>query len=109
MALKAQEIADAIYEHLKKDVDGNNFSKFYIGITNDIERRLFGEHNVPRNGHWRIHQEAINKDHAQAVEAYFLKKALMFPYSTLSFQIKKKEKQKFVKTAHSKEIKGDSR
>ena len=76
MALKAQEIADAIYEHLKKDVDGNNFSKFYIGITNDIERRLFGEHNVPRNGHWRIHREAINKDHAQAVEEYFLKKGM---------------------------------
>lgn len=28
MALTAQQIADAIYEHLKKDVDGNNFSKF---------------------------------------------------------------------------------
>lgn len=76
MALKAQEIADAIYEHLKKDVDGNNFSKFYIGITNDIERRLFGEHNVPRNGHWRIYREAINKEHAQAVEEHFLNKGM---------------------------------
>lgn len=76
MALKAQEIADAIYEHLKKDVDGNNFSKFYIGITNDIERRLFGEHNVPRNGHWRIHREAINKEHAQSVEEHFLNKGM---------------------------------
>ena len=76
MGLKAQEIADAIYEHLKKDVDGNNFSKFYIGITNDIERRLFGEHNVPRNGHWRIHCEAINKEHAQVVEEHFLNKGM---------------------------------
>lgn len=76
MAQNAQQIADAIYEHLKKDVDGYNFSKFYIGITNDIERRLFGEHNVPRNGHWRIHREAINKEHAQAVEEHFLNKGM---------------------------------
>ena len=76
MAQNAQQIADAIYEHLNKDVDGYNFSKFYIGITNDIERRLFGEHNVPRNGHWRIHREAINKEHAQAVEEHFLNKGM---------------------------------
>ena len=76
MAQNAQQIADAIYEHLKKDVDGYNFSKFYIGITNDIERRLFGEHNVPRNGHWRILREAINKEHAQAVEEHFLNKGM---------------------------------
>ena len=76
MALTAQQIADAIYEHLKKDVDGNNYDKFYIGITNDIDRRLFSEHNVPRNGHWRIHREAINKEHAQAVEEHFLAKGM---------------------------------
>ena len=76
MAQNAQQIADAIYELLKKDVDGYNFSKFYIGITNDIERRLFGEHNVPRNGHWRIHREAINKEHAQAVKEHFLNKGM---------------------------------
>ena len=76
MALTAQQIADAIYEHLKKDVDGNNYGKFYIGITNDIDRRLFGEHNVPRNGHWRIHHDAINKEHAQAVEEHFLAKGM---------------------------------
>ena len=76
MALTAQQIADAIYEHLKKDVDGNNYGKFYIGITNDIDRRLFCEHNVPRNGHWRIHREAINKEHAQAVEEHFLAKGM---------------------------------
>ena len=76
MAQNAQQIEDAIYEHLKKDFDGYNFSKFYIGITNDIERRLFGEHNVPRNGYWRIHREAINKEHAQAVEEHFLNKGM---------------------------------
>ena len=78
MALKAQEIADAIYEHLKKDVDGNNFSKFYIGITNDIERRLFGEHNVPKEQGtaWWIIKEAINKNTAQKVEEHFLNRGM---------------------------------
>ena len=78
MALKAQEIADAIYEHLKKDVDGNNYGKFYIGITNDIDRRLFGEHNVPKEqgAAWWIIQEAINKNTAQKVEEHFLAKGM---------------------------------
>lgn len=78
MGLKAQEIADAIYEHLKKDVDGNNFSKFYIGITNDIERRLFGEHNVPKEqgAAWWIIKEAINKNTAQKVEEHFLNRGM---------------------------------
>ena len=27
----------------------NYYSDFYIGITNDVDRRLFGEHNVDKN------------------------------------------------------------
>lgn len=73
MAKTAQEIAAAIYDHLKGKT---NYSSYYVGITNDIERRLFGEHNVPRNSHWRIHNEAINKEHAQAVEEHFLAKGM---------------------------------
>lgn len=76
MASTAQQIANAINEHLKKS-SANNYSDFYIGITNDIERRLFGEHNVPQDNHWRIHKEAINKEHAQAVEEHFLEKGMM--------------------------------
>ncbi len=75
MAKTAQEIADAISEHLEKS-SAKNYSDFYIGITNDIERRLFDEHNVPRENHWRIHRKAINKEHAQSVEEHFLDKGM---------------------------------
>ena len=76
MAQTSKEIANAIEEHLKKS-SAKYYSDFYIGITNDIERRLFGEHNVPRSNYWRIHNEAINKEHAQDVEEYFLEKGMV--------------------------------
>ena len=31
---------------------GTNFANYYVGITNDVERRLFHEHNVLKNGAW---------------------------------------------------------
>lgn len=48
------------------------YSDFYVGLTNDIERRLFGEHNVQRDGNWWIFREALDKDTAQKVEEYYL-------------------------------------
>ena len=48
----------------------------YIGITNDVERRLFNEHNVSKKGAWWIYREADSKDIAQAVEEYFLEKGM---------------------------------
>lgn len=69
----AQKIADDIYSHLNGDT---NYKAYYIGITNDIDRRLFGEHNVSRKYGWWIYCDAINKDHAQAVEKYFLEKGM---------------------------------
>jgi hypothetical protein len=75
MAKTAKEIVVAINEHLQKS-SAKNYSDFYIGITNDIERRLFGEHNVPKEGYWRIHREAINEEHARAVEKHFLDKGM---------------------------------
>ena len=75
MAKTAQQIAEDNYAHLDGDT---NYKAYYIGITNDIDRRLFGEHNVNKtpNAAWWIYREAINKDHAQAVEEHFLKKGM---------------------------------
>lgn len=47
-----------------------------MGITNDVERRLFDEHNVPENDHWWIYQDAIDKSTAQRVEEYYLDKGM---------------------------------
>lgn len=69
----AKQILNDIFSHLNGDV---NYKAYYIGITNDINRRLFGEHNVNRNYGWWIYREAIDKDHAQDVEEFFLEKGM---------------------------------
>ena len=73
--LTAKQIVNEINNHLKGDT---NYNAYYIGITNEIDRRLFGEHNVTKtpNKAWWIYGEVINKDHAQAVEKYFLEKGM---------------------------------
>lgn len=50
---------------------GTNFANYYVGITNDVERRLFHEHNVLKNGAW-IYCPANDKSVAQDVEKFFL-------------------------------------
>lgn len=53
---------------------GNAYSNYYIGITNDVDRRLFGEHNVDiKNGKW-IYGEADSDMDARRVEEHFLNK-----------------------------------
>lgn len=76
MATKVQIIAD-INSHLQKSKK-QYYSDFYIGITNDIERRLFGEHKVSKeHGHgWWIYCTADTKAVAQAVEEYYLDKGM---------------------------------
>nr|WP_315407774.1 hypothetical protein [uncultured Prevotella sp.] len=65
------DIIKAFNEHLKKS--GKQFyNDFYIGITDDIERRLFTEHKVPKEGHWFIYAHADNSLIARNVEKYFL-------------------------------------
>lgn len=73
---KNQIIAD-IDAHLQKSKK-EYYNDFYIGITNDIDRRLFTEHNVTkeRGAAWWITREAINKETAQAVEEYYLDKGM---------------------------------
>lgn len=72
MAKDYQTIVDEILEHLSKS-GKRSYSDFYIGITNDIEQRLFKEHNVPKDRAWWIFRTANNSVVAKEVEAYFLK------------------------------------
>ena len=74
MATKVQIIAD-INSHLQKSKK-QYYSDFYIGITNDIERRLFGEHKVSKEHGWWIYRTADTKSVAQAVEEYYLDKGM---------------------------------
>lgn len=70
-----EEIIADIDQHLTKS-NKQYYSNFYIGITNDVNRRLFGEHNVSRDNAWWIYREADDKETAQNVEEYYLQKGM---------------------------------
>lgn len=66
----AQEIYNDITAYMKQH--GYNASSWYAGITQDIEQRLFGDHNVSKqNGIW-IYSRAINTTHARTAEKWLL-------------------------------------
>jgi hypothetical protein len=46
---------------------------WYVGVTSDIEERLFGYHQVPRENHWWIHRRCLNAAEARALEAAYHK------------------------------------
>lgn len=70
-----EEIIRDIDAHLQKSVK-EYYSDFYIGITNDIERRLFSEHKVSKTSGWWIWCEGLDKSVAQEVEEYYLNKGM---------------------------------
>ncbi len=53
---------------------GGKYSDYYVGITDDVDRRLFGEHNVDRKRDQWIYDEANSDAVARQVEKYFLDK-----------------------------------
>ena len=68
MAKTKQEIIDDIADHFK----GKAYSGCYVGITSDVDDRIFGDHKVSReNGHW-IYRTASSHSVARDVEKHFL-------------------------------------
>lgn len=68
MAKTKQEIINDITNHFK----GKVYSNYYVGITSDIESRLFGDHNVSKeNGHW-IYSPANSHIIARGIEQHFI-------------------------------------
>jgi hypothetical protein len=68
MAQSKQEIVDDIAAHFK----GIAYKNCYVGITSDVESRLFGDHNVSMaNGHW-IYRTALSNSVAREIEQHFL-------------------------------------
>ena len=67
-----QTIIVVIEKHIAS-MDGS-YSNWYIGISNDAERRLFEEHKVSKeNGKW-IYRTANSDYIARDVEQYFIAK-----------------------------------
>ena len=75
MAKDFQTIIDEINDHLSKS-GKRYYSDFYIGITIDVERRMFSEHNVPKESTWWIYRTAESSEIARQVESYFLDKGM---------------------------------
>ena len=68
MAKTKQEIINDIANHFK----GIAYQNCYIGITSDVEGRLFGDHKVSKEkGHW-IYRTASSSSVAREIERYFL-------------------------------------
>ncbi|SIN81297.1 hypothetical protein [Salinivibrio sp. ES.052] len=70
MSKSAQEAYDEILAHIKQQ--GGAFSKWYCGITENINNRLHGDHKVPEKEHWFIHRKCVSDEAARAVEKAFL-------------------------------------
>lgn len=64
--------AREIYDEILRYVGASAFASWYVGITNDIDERLFGYHKADRQfGAW-YHAPAINAVHSRSVEAALL-------------------------------------
>ncbi len=76
MAKSVNTIIKEIHDHLVNGCGGGNYSDYYVGITKDIEDRLFGAHKVPKKGHCYIYREAFNDTDSRAVETHYLYKGM---------------------------------
>lgn len=75
MAKDFQTIIDEFNAHLAQS-GKRYYSDFYIGITNDVNRRLFKEHNVSKDTAWWIFRTATSSCEARKVEKFFLAKGM---------------------------------
>lgn len=66
-----EQIVNDIENHLKNSPK-KYYSDFYIGITDNINERVFGFHKVPEEGHWFITRGADTERIARDVEKYFI-------------------------------------
>lgn len=73
MALQPQNaeiVCKEIVAHIEKQ--GGPTSNWYIGITGDWDRRLFADHQVPRQNHWYIVRQCHSCADARLVERALL-------------------------------------
>jgi hypothetical protein len=71
MAKDYDTIINEINNHIS--ISGKRYySDFYVGITKNVEQRLFGDHNVSRDNSWWIYRIAETEEIARAVEKHYL-------------------------------------
>ena len=47
------------------------YSDFFIGVTDDVNKRLFEEHMVPKSNSWYIYAPANTHENAMAVKKHY--------------------------------------
>lgn len=63
-----EKMADIIREFCDLNVkSGGNCSEWCIGVTDDVERRLFCELRIPRDYRWCIYRRAVSAEEARAI------------------------------------------
>jgi hypothetical protein len=62
-------VSSEIDAHMRKSGIPN--SSWYVGVTSDIQERLFGFHKVPRQNHWFIYRRCENAAAARLLEAAY--------------------------------------
>lgn len=70
IAQDAQTIVNEIGAHIQNQ--GGVLSSWYVGITSNIEQRVFCDHKVPRKNHWRAHRKAVSSEAARSAEKALL-------------------------------------
>lgn len=70
MASTKEEIIDDIKSYIIKREGG--YSKWYVGIAEDAQKRLFEDHGVREEGNPWIYRTANSSSIAREVEEYFV-------------------------------------
>ena len=68
-AATSPSIVSDINAHMRKS--GILNPGWYVGITSDVDQRLFGDHKVPRANHWFIYRRALSSEDARNIEAAY--------------------------------------
>jgi hypothetical protein len=69
-ATKLDQIIQEIKDYISKC--GGSYSDWYVGITSDINSRLFGDHGVRKDGDQWIYSTAPSSSDARNIERYFI-------------------------------------
>ena len=70
MAVSAKQAVEDICAHIKKQ--GGQYSSWYCGVTSDLNTRVHGDHNVPKEKHWYIPRRCHSDDDARSAEKAML-------------------------------------
>ena len=65
------EIVSSININLVKFKRGKNHNCFFIGITNNLDKKLYGSHKINRDTDWHIIYQADSLEIAEDVIYYF--------------------------------------